>query len=99
MVRLANFTPIAIKLPDGTELAEPLVPTPAVALEANKWLAEAYAGKAVSQNEVGRTESENALVEQLRALSDEELEQRVRELTAPTLDLERVNEEDPHEDP
>lgn len=101
MVRLANFTPIAIKLPDGTELAEPLVPTPAVALEANKWLAEQYGGKAVTQNEVDRTATENAIVEQLRALSDEELEQKVRELTAPTVDLERVEPEaeEAHADP
>jgi len=69
------------------------VPTPAVALEANKWLAEQYGGKAVTHNEVDRTATENAIVEQLRALSDEELEQKVRELTAPTVDLERVEPE------
>ena len=83
MVRLANCTPIEVKGPDGTVLAEPLVPTPAVALEANKWLADQLGGKAVPQNEVDRTAAENAVIEQLRSLSDDELEQRVKAIIEP----------------
>lgn len=83
MLKLANFTPIVVKNADGTELAEPLVATPAVALEANKWLLEQFAGKAVAQNEVDRSAAESAIIDQLRALSDDELEQRVKEFVAP----------------
>lgn len=80
MVRLANMTPIEITLPDGRTLEEPIVPTAAVALEANKWLAEQLGGKAVAQNEVDRTATENEIIDQLRSLSDDELEQRVKKL-------------------
>lgn len=83
MLKLANFTPIKVLGPDGSELAEPLIATPAVALEANKWLAEQYGGKAVPQNEVDRSAAESAIIDQLRSLSDEELEQRVKEFVNP----------------
>lgn len=92
MLKLANFTPITVKGADGTELAEPLVATPAVALEANKWLLEQFAGKAIAQNEVDRSAAESAIIDQLRALSDDELEQRVKEFVAPKPVVEMVLE-------
>lgn len=81
IVRIAHGIPLIAKLPDGRE-SEPIVPTAAVQLAANQWLAEQLGGKAVMQNEVARTELEGHLLEQIRALSDEELAQRTKALLA-----------------
>lgn len=83
IVKIAHGIPLIAKLPDGRE-SEPIVPTAAVQLAANQWLAEQLGGKAVMQNEVSRTEREGQLLEQIRALSDEELAQRTKALLAGT---------------
>lgn len=65
------------KLPDGRE-SEPVVPTIEAQRQAAKDLIELTHGKAVAQTEVVKAEAEAQLAEQVRALSDEELEARVR---------------------
>lgn len=81
IVKIAHGIPLVARLPDGRE-SEPILPTASVQLEANKWLAEQLGGKAVPQNEVARTQEESKLLEQIRALSDDELAAKTRALLA-----------------
>ena len=73
---ISRGTPFVARLPDGRE-TEPQVPTLETQRQAAKDLIEFMHGKAVAQTEVMKAEEEAQAMEQIRALSDEELKQRV----------------------
>lgn len=76
------FTPTR-RMPDGTvQYGEPIVPSVTNMMMASQWLIEYLHGKAVVQTEVSAAEAEAQYSEQVRALSDAELEGQIIELLA-----------------
>jgi len=72
LLNIANGEPHVYVLPDGRQ-SEPVVPSIETQRAANKDLIEFLHGKAVAQTEVVKAEEEAQQVEQLRAMSDDEL--------------------------
>ena len=64
---------------DDGRMMEPIVPTPATMLQAAMYLGDMMFGKATSQTEQVASEQEAARHAMLNAISDEDLERRVRE--------------------
>lgn len=75
---LSLGTPLVARNAAGQE-TEPIVPSPEVRRAAAKDLLEFMHGKAVAQTEVAQAEAQHRILEQVQALSDQELEQRVRQ--------------------
>lgn len=78
---LSLGTPLVATLPNGKE-SDPVVPSAEVRRAAARDLLEFLHGKPVAQTEVAHAEAENRLLEQVQALTDAELEARVRDLLA-----------------
>lgn len=76
---LSLGTALVTKLPNGQE-SEPVIPSAEVRRAAARDLLEFLHGKPVAQTEVAHAEAENRLLEQVQALTDAELEARVRDL-------------------
>jgi hypothetical protein len=76
---LSLGTPTYATLPDGRQ-SEPVIPSAEVRRAAARDLLEFLHGKPVAQTEVAHAEAETRLMEQVQALSDAELEARVRNL-------------------
>lgn len=90
LLNIARGHAHVFQLPDGRE-SEPVIPTLEMVRNANKDLIEFLHGKAVAQTEVMAAEKEARNVEQLRAMSDEELwalaEEKSRALPSPEKDF------------
>lgn len=74
---LSLGTPFSVTLPDGT-VSEPTLPSAETRRAASRDLLEFLHGRPVTQTEVAHAEAESRLLEQVQALSDEELMARVR---------------------
>lgn len=74
---IAMGKPHIVQLADGST-SEPIVPTIETQRAATKDLIEFLHGKAVAQTEVREAEEQAQQMEQIQALSDEELMERVR---------------------
>jgi hypothetical protein len=72
MLEIARGKPFTARLEDGRE-SEPIVPTPAVRLAAAKELVEFLHGKAVPQHLALQAEEEAQRVEQMQAMTDDQL--------------------------
>lgn len=81
MVEMARGQPVVPKLEDGRQ-GPPIVPTAETVLAARRYLCDAYYGKPVPQTEVVAAELAGQDVEQLQAMSDDQ----VRELAAKFLE-------------
>lgn len=76
LIELMEGNPVAQRTADG-RFVDPIIPTPAVRLDAAKHLSELVFGRAASQTEQVAAEGAEAEREAIRALSDSELQKRI----------------------